>query len=70
MGKDLTKFRFKTNDDLPYNKKINVAVCVISLSSVFEQGCWYYPQIKIQGCFYENSDYFVEELTVIRQSKT
>ena len=61
MGKDFMRFKFKTNDDLPYHRKINVAVCVISLSSVFKQGCWYYPQIELQDCFYESSDndYFV-----------
>ena len=51
MGNYFTGFKFKINDDLPYNKKINVAVCVISLNSVFEQG-WYYPQIELQECFY------------------
>ena len=62
MGKDFTTIKFKTNDDLPYNKKVNVAVCVISISSVFEKG-WYYPQIELQDCFYENSgdDYFAEK---------
>ena len=29
MGKDFTRFKFKTDDKLPYDKKINVAVCVI-----------------------------------------
>ena len=57
MGKDLTRFRFKTNDDLPHNQKINVAVCVISISNVSEKSVWYYPQIELQDCFYENSDY-------------
>ena len=37
MGKDFTRIKCKTNDDLPYNKKNNVAVCVISISSVLEQ---------------------------------
>ena len=59
MGKDFT--RFKTDDKLPYNKKINVAVCVITLSSVFEERNWYYPQTNLQECFYENSDYFDEK---------
>ena len=36
MGKDFTRFRFKTTDILPYNQKINVPVCVISISSVFK----------------------------------
>ena len=34
VGKDFTRFKFKTDDKLPYNKKVNVAVCVISLTSV------------------------------------
>ena len=41
MGKDFMRFRFKSNDNLPYNKIINVLVCVISVSSVFEEGDWY-----------------------------
>ena len=56
MGKDFTRFRFKTNDNLPYNKKINVPVCVISISSVFEEKNWYYPQIELHECFYESSE--------------
>ena len=60
MSKDLMSFKFKTNDDLPYNRKINVKVCVISINSVFEEGNWYYRQIELQDCFYENSDYFVK----------
>ena len=60
MGKDFTRFRFKTNDSLHYNQKINVPVCVISINSVFEERNWYYSEIKLQDCFYENNDYFVE----------
>ena len=57
MGKGFTRFKFKTDDKLPYNQKSNVAVCVISLSSVFEERNWYYPQVNLQECFYDNSDY-------------
>ena len=32
---------------------------VISISSVFREKDWYYPQIELQECFYEN-DYFVK----------
>ena len=28
-GKDFLKIKFKTNDDLPYNKMINIPVCVL-----------------------------------------
>ena len=54
MGKDFTRFRFKTDDKLPYNQKINVPVCVISISSVVNKGGWYYFQTSLQECFYEN----------------
>ena len=59
MGKDFTRFKFKSDDKLVYNQKINVPVCVISISSVFERGGWYYPQTELQDCFYE-SDYLDE----------
>ena len=36
MSKDFTRIKFKTSDDLPFNKKVNVLVCVISLYSLFE----------------------------------
>ena len=60
MDKDFIRFRFETNHNLPCNQKINVPVCVITISGVFEERNWYYPQIELQDCFYENSDYFVK----------
>ena len=33
-SKDIMKIKFKTNDDLPLSKIINIPVCVIILSSV------------------------------------
>ena len=57
MDKDFTTFKFKTDDNLVYNRKINVPVCVISISSVFKERNWYYPQIDLQDCFYESSEY-------------
>ena len=54
MGKDFMRFRFKTNDKLPYNQNVNVPVCVVSMSSVIKKGDWYYPQVNLQECFYEN----------------
>ena len=50
------RFRFKASDNLPYNQKINVKVCVISIGSVFEERNWYYPQIELQAYFYESSE--------------
>ena len=55
MGKDFMRIKSKRSDKLPYNKTITVAVFVISINSVFEQGL-YYPQIVLQEYFYENSD--------------
>ena len=54
------RFKFKTGDNLVYNKKINVPVCVISISGLLKEKNWYYPQIELQDCFYE-SDYLDEK---------
>ena len=40
MGKGFMRFRFKTNDKLPYNQKINVPVCAVSISGVVKKGDW------------------------------
>ena len=34
MGKDFMRFKFRTDDKLVYNQKVNIPVCVISLSCV------------------------------------
>ena len=46
--------KFKTSNDLPFNKKIDVSVCVISLYSLFEGHKIHYPQIVLHDCFYEH----------------
>ena len=38
MGKDFMRFKFKTDDNLVYSQKINIPVCVISLSNVIKKG--------------------------------
>ena len=48
MGKDFMRFKFKTDDNLVYNKVVNIPVCVISLSCVVKKGDIYYPQFKLQ----------------------
>ena len=53
IGRDFMRFRLKADDKLSYDQKINVSVCVILISSVFEKGDWYYPQIELQECFYK-----------------
>ena len=60
LGKNFTRFTFKTDDNLVYNTKFNVPVCVISVISVSRKGAWYYPRIRLQECFYEN-DYLDEK---------
>ena len=62
MGKDFIRFKFRTNNKLPYNQKINIPVCVISLSSVIKKVDIYYPQFKLQKCFYESENQFVKKL--------
>ena len=47
-------FKFRTDDNLLYNKKNNIPVCVISLSSVIKKQNIHYPIYKLQKCFYEN----------------
>ena len=35
--KEIVKIKFRTSDDLPYNKMINISVCVVIVSGVFEE---------------------------------
>ena len=51
---NLSRFKFRTDDNLLYNKKINIPVCVISLNSVIKKENIHYPIFKLQKCFYEN----------------
>ena len=54
LGNDFMIFKFRTDDNLPYNQKINVKVCVVSLSSVIKRRDTYYLQFRLQKYFYEN----------------
>ena len=47
------RFKFRTDDNLLYSKKINIPVCVISLSSVIKKENIHYPIFKLQKCVYE-----------------
>ena len=57
LGNDFMRFRFITDDNLVYNKKDNIPVFVISLSSVIKRGNTYYPQFRLQKCFYEKENF-------------
>ena len=47
-------FRFKTDDNLVYDEKINIPVCIISLSSVIKKDWIHCPVYKLQKCLYES----------------
>ena len=51
---DFLKYKFRTDDNLIYNKIINIPVCVISLSSVIKRKNNYYPNFKLKTYYYEN----------------
>ena len=65
MGKDFMRFKFKTDDNLLFNQKLNVPVSVISISNVFEKGDWYYPRVDLQDCLYESDYFFIRVETII-----
>ena len=46
-GKDLTKIKFDTNDDLPLNKPLNLHMLTIIVRSVFEDEGKFYPQVYL-----------------------
>ena len=54
FGGDTARFKFKTDDNLVYNEKINIPVCVISLSSVSKKEWIHCPVFKLQNCLYES----------------
>ena len=53
FGGDSKKFRFKTDDNLVHNEKINIPVCVISLRSVIKREWIHCPVFKLQNYLYE-----------------
>ena len=46
-SKDILKVKFKTNDDLPFGEVINIPVCVIVISNIFQENNKYYPQMLL-----------------------
>ena len=54
---DFMRFKFETDDNLVYNKRINIPVCVISLSSVIGKEHAYHPVLKLQKYLYENESF-------------
>ena len=52
-SKDFVRVRFKRNDELPLNKRINIPLCVKIVSRIFKEDGEYYPQVLLHDCFYE-----------------
>ena len=52
-SRDVMKTIFKTNDDLPLNKIVNIPVCVVIVSSIFKEDNEYHSQVLLHDYFYE-----------------
>ena len=52
-GKDFTKIRFESNDDLPLNKPIKLCFLTIIITFVFSENGKYYPQLFLDDARYE-----------------
>ena len=52
-GKDFTKIKFDTDDDLPSNKPLNLHMLTIIVRSVFEDESKFYLQVYLDGCLYK-----------------
>ena len=46
---DTARFRFKTDANLVYNEKINIPVCLISLSSVIKKDWIHCPTLNYKN---------------------
>ena len=52
-GKDFTKIKFDTDDDLPLNKPLNLHMLTIIVRSVFEGEVKFYLKVYLDECLYE-----------------
>ena len=52
-GKDFTKTKFDTDDDLPWNKLLNLHILTIIVRSAFENEGKFYPQVYLNECLCE-----------------
>ena len=53
-GKDFTKIKFVTDDDLLLNKPLNLHMLTIIVRSVFEDESKFYPQVYLDECLYKS----------------
>ena len=63
-GKDFMKIRFKTNDDLPLSKVINIPVRVVIVSNIFKEDDEYYRQVLLHDCFYEYEENIIPPIVL------
>ena len=52
-GKDFTKIKFDTDDNLPLNEPSSLHMLIILVRSVFEDESKFYNQIYLYECLYE-----------------
>ena len=52
-GKDFTKTKFNTDDDLSLNKPLNLNILTIIVRSVFEDEGKYYPEVYLDDSLYD-----------------
>ena len=52
-GKDFTKIKLDSDDDLPLNKPLNLHMLTIIVRSIFEDEAKFYPQVYLDDCLYE-----------------
>ena len=45
------KIKFKSDDDLPLGKILGISVCIIIVTSVFQENNNYYPQVFYMNVF-------------------
>ena len=51
--KDFIEIKFNSDDSFPVNEVLKLRVLTIVVRSVFEEDGKLYPQIFLDGCFYE-----------------
>ena len=47
------KIKFKSDDDLPLNKKLKIHNATVVFRSIFQENNKYYPQVLLDECLYE-----------------
>ena len=59
------KIKFESDDVLPLGKILTIPLCVIIVTSVFQENNKYYPQVSLHECFYEYDHEFEDGSYVI-----